>query len=734
MNNTIYIFLSLFILTTILNTKVAHGDFGSRECSQHRYQRNGFVWDERRGSPWDFDPGPADSESASWLKLYGQVPNYREVGRAILQSDDEKFRWTMGPMWYRGRLQKNAVKVFVVGQEGAQDENITNRAFTGSTGTRVQKFLNHLGIYKSYLFMNTFIYTIKDQRDTSNKAYMALEQSLDSPIVRYRHQLFDNVIAQNPETIALFVGVGGGGKESLATWINSKSPGKKKCHADRDLQKCDLTDFIKHFTEQGVLRGHEKIMAIGVPHPGGAAFGSGTEGLEASFSKAAQRVSDFIDTNSGWLPEDNEESDFSQCAGGHRKQRLNSSFRYGHAPVPFRDFSYGTNWRMGDTGTSSNRNGADKIQVFSEQGRYAIVRNPDVPLGEWQTSTGRTVFNDSEPIYDPYSPPRETKDQLRNEKSGLLYGMKDIEVPYEPPRYSEYGFSDNGDYDHAAQFDPGPFSAEIAQAMMSWPDFQEIDRSAFWSDPSFGFGPTYRGNTKNPEVVIIVDPMDHSDFFSTRALTGENGQYLQALLDESQLTKDESYLILRALPVDTIGIAKDQAISLALQTDRSGRSAIKTIKNVLSLLPSTKTVFAMGPISKAIVEKLAPNHQELKIKTMASLQTPERNFSHLKQWAQAFEKVGLKSPSISSMKTLNIIPRKDLPYSTRWWMGTTGDRAERAYGESLYEKEINNRDFDYRGHYYQVVAPEWSRKLWTDPRRLNSSELDEVTKVLDSLN
>ena len=31
-------------------------------------------------------------------------------------------------MWYRGRLTPNSVKVFVVGQEGAQDENVSNRS------------------------------------------------------------------------------------------------------------------------------------------------------------------------------------------------------------------------------------------------------------------------------------------------------------------------------------------------------------------------------------------------------------------------------------------------------------------------------------------------------------------------------------------------------------------------------------------------------------------------------
>lgn len=124
-----------------------------------------LKYDLRRGSPAEYDAGAA--ADSKWIELYGSTPNYRSLGVEYLGVGnlkyDEKFRWVFGPMWYRCCLTPESVKVFVVGQEGAQDENVSNRAFTGSTGTRVQKFLNHLGIYQSYLFMNTFVYTINGQ-------------------------------------------------------------------------------------------------------------------------------------------------------------------------------------------------------------------------------------------------------------------------------------------------------------------------------------------------------------------------------------------------------------------------------------------------------------------------------------------------------------------------------------------------------------------------------------------
>ena len=127
-----------------------------------------------RGSPWDHDPGPPLDRS--WLALFAQTPNYRGLGKAVLGR--EQFRWHFGPMFYRGRLTDGAVKVLVIGQEGAQDESLAHRSFIGGTGGRMQHVLNHLGITTSYLFLNTFVYPIFGQYSTPLRG---LAQDPDSP-------------------------------------------------------------------------------------------------------------------------------------------------------------------------------------------------------------------------------------------------------------------------------------------------------------------------------------------------------------------------------------------------------------------------------------------------------------------------------------------------------------------------------------------------------------------------
>ena len=99
------------------------------------------YWQDR-GSPWDYDPGPA--KNRSWSRLFAETPNYRGFG--IAMSGNEEFRWHFGPMFYRGRLGDGQVNVLVVGQEGAQDESLSHRSFTGGTGGRMQHLLTHLGI------------------------------------------------------------------------------------------------------------------------------------------------------------------------------------------------------------------------------------------------------------------------------------------------------------------------------------------------------------------------------------------------------------------------------------------------------------------------------------------------------------------------------------------------------------------------------------------------------------
>ncbi len=318
-----------------------------------------------RGNPWDYDRGP--NKTSGWPELFAATPNYRGIGRAV--TGREAFRWHFGPMFYRGRLDGSA-RVLVVGQEGAQDESLSHRSFTGGTGARMQHLLAHLGITRSYLFMNTFVYPIFGQYTSS---LTGLAQDPLSPIVIHRHALFDTVAEGD---LRLVVAVGEAAKESVATWVASH--GGSADPARLDAARCG-----------GPLAG---IRFLGVLHPGGITGGGGAA-ITADFLRAAGRVRDWVDADAGWLPADR---------GAHRD--LAAPFGYGSDPVPFADLPFGTCPRLGRGATSSNRgDGQRSIQLFSAQGKYNAS---GASLSYSYTGIGSTDGYADEPGDIPVEPPR----------------------------------------------------------------------------------------------------------------------------------------------------------------------------------------------------------------------------------------------------------------------------------------------------------------------------------------
>jgi uracil-DNA glycosylase len=628
-----------------------------------------FKTNSKRGSLGEYDPGPA--KDSIWVPLFGSVPNYRAYSKAILGA--EKFRWNVGPMWYRGRLGENEVKVLVVGQEGAQDENTSNRTFTGGTGTKTQNMLNGLGFDRSYVFLNTFVYTIFGQRclkpltDGSDRScttkedvdnYMFMEQGEDSAIVRYRHQLMDYMAQYNSKTLSMMVGVGGGGKDSLVTWIKSrggKCKGKNVNTCDTTNMKINKQEISKADSEAGAPKSvvpgvrylretvklKNKTLVVGVPHPGMAKFPGGAQAVASGFKAAAKRIQTFIKSNKSWLSgkSGTPETDIAPCSAKPRPKpcgtaatisRLNS-FRYKNSPVPHRDFAFGTMWRLGDGGTNTNRWGQDSIQVYGKNGKYGdkSSRYDKSTLG----STSNTGNNEG--------------------------------LPWEPQRWNV------NKPNQAKEFDYGPCGnttkgCKLSKLMMGWPDFTKLKAPQPISHSSFGFGPTYRGNVEKTDVIVLADQYSHDDMFTARALTGSMGQKLQSWLQSEGYSNTDSkdsnnYVIIRTLPVDTLGMDRTDLVELATNDKVvDARNAI--INEILKKNPDAKLV-SVGTVAAEAAIKTGLDFQE----TLSSRDLPSKETA---------------------------IPRIDLPYSTRYAMGTTGDRALRGTSGD--------------GAYYRFWIPRWA--------------------------
>lgn len=148
-----------------------------------------------------FDKGPG----ATWAKRFFQAPRAYYVAHA-----SGRFRTHFGPVYYRGRLDGSA-KVLVIGQDPSTDELLAQRNLVGSAGQRVQGLLNKLGITKSYLMLNTFLFGIKGQMDAQMHAIAAEPEIRD-----YRNVLFDKVISENG--IQALITLGNGAELALDHW------------------------------------------------------------------------------------------------------------------------------------------------------------------------------------------------------------------------------------------------------------------------------------------------------------------------------------------------------------------------------------------------------------------------------------------------------------------------------------------------------------------------------------
>jgi uracil-DNA glycosylase len=273
-------------------------------------------------------------------------------------------------MFFRGRLDGSA-KVVVVGQEGAQDESLSHRSFTGGTGARMQHLLRFLGLDRSYLFLNSFVYPIFGQYTPDLRP---LAQDPRSPIVKHRNAILDKAIVDGD--VRLVIAVGLAAKESIATWIQAHGGTARP-------------DQL-HVATLGSLP--NRVRVVGVLHPGSAAGGS-TAAIKADFSRAVGHVSDWLSADPTWLPAD-----------PGMTRNLSTPFPYASAAIPFRDFPYGVSPRLGRGGTSSNRSDNQRaIRLFSAAGKYNAA---GAHLSDPSTAGGSTDGYGDDPGDLPYEPPR----------------------------------------------------------------------------------------------------------------------------------------------------------------------------------------------------------------------------------------------------------------------------------------------------------------------------------------
>ncbi len=108
-----------------------------------------------------------------------------------------QFRLEWGPIFHRGRLDGSA-RVLVIGQDPAQHETIVRRILVGEAGRRVQGFLAKLGITRSYVFINTYLYSVYGSVKAMTRKNPAL--------IEYRNRWLEALLVGHQVEVVLALG------------------------------------------------------------------------------------------------------------------------------------------------------------------------------------------------------------------------------------------------------------------------------------------------------------------------------------------------------------------------------------------------------------------------------------------------------------------------------------------------------------------------------------------------
>lgn len=148
-----------------------------------------------------FDPGPPPD----WAQLFHAAPL-----QGYIDHPSGRFRTAFGPVYYRGRLDGSA-RLLIVGQDPSTDETLAQRILVGEAGQRLQGLLRKLGVARSYLMLNTFLYGVFGQFDSALRAI-----SHEPAILQLRNQLFDHALATSP--LEAVIAIGNAAKDAVDRW------------------------------------------------------------------------------------------------------------------------------------------------------------------------------------------------------------------------------------------------------------------------------------------------------------------------------------------------------------------------------------------------------------------------------------------------------------------------------------------------------------------------------------
>ncbi len=147
----------------------------------------------------NYDKGP----NLKIARLFAGAPDYTAY--------KEHFWYDWGPVFYRGRLDRSA-RLLCVASDPGPTERVAGRTLVGDAGQRVQGFLAKLGLTRSYVCLNAFIYALFPGSFWQGQKILA-----DPQHVEWRNRLFNQVTGPALQAVVAF---GAQAQLALDHWDN----------------------------------------------------------------------------------------------------------------------------------------------------------------------------------------------------------------------------------------------------------------------------------------------------------------------------------------------------------------------------------------------------------------------------------------------------------------------------------------------------------------------------------
>ena len=134
----------------------------------------------------EYDRGPTER----FLQHFARLPDH--------SPHRDLFWYDWGPVFYRGKLNGRA-RVLCVASDPGPTERVAGRTLVGDAGQRVQGFLSKLGITRSYVCLNAFVYALHPSCSAEAEALLGDEAHLE-----WRNRLFSMVAGPDLQTVIAF--------------------------------------------------------------------------------------------------------------------------------------------------------------------------------------------------------------------------------------------------------------------------------------------------------------------------------------------------------------------------------------------------------------------------------------------------------------------------------------------------------------------------------------------------